>query len=93
MTTKKVIRFLKEHRVKEKDYFEEVFSSGNYREQDTQLEKDYTLEDGWFNTTVDEQHDYTFIGVWDKYDNYIDGNYITFAMYERLLNEYGKESE
>lgn len=29
----------------------------------------------------------------DKYDNYIDGNYITFKMYQRLLNEYRKESE
>lgn len=91
MTTKDIIRFLRKHKAKAKDYFEEMFSSGNYREQDTQLEKDYTLEDGWFNTTVDEQHNYVFIGVWDEYDNFIDGNYITFAMYERLLNEYKKE--
>ena len=93
MTTKMVIRFLKEHKMKQKDYFEEVFSLGNYHYQDTQLEENYQLDDGWFSIIVDKQHDYAFIGVWDKYDNYIDGNYITFAMYERLLNEYRKESE
>lgn len=92
MTTKKVIRFLKEHKVKEKDYFLEIFSSGNYHYQDTQLEENYQLDDGWFSTTVDEQHNYAYIGVWDNYDNHIDGFCITFAMYERLLNEYKKES-
>ena len=91
MTTKDVIRFLKRHKAKAKDYFEEVFSSGNYNYQDTQLEGSYQLVDGYFSTTVDEQHNYTYIDVWDEYDNFIDGYYITFAMYERLLNEYKKE--
>lgn len=91
MTTKKVIRFLKEHKVKQKDYFEEVFTLGNYHYQNTRLEENYQLDDGYFSTTVDEQHNYTYIEVWDEYDNFIDGYYITFAMYERLLNEYKKE--
>lgn len=86
-----IVSFLKKHKVKEQDYFDEYFEMGHYSTQDTRLEATYGLADGYFTTIVLDDHSYAYIDVFnDNLDQVYDG-YITFNMYKRLLTKYNKK--
>lgn len=88
-----VINFLKNRKVKEKEEFEEIFALGNYPQQDTNLEKDYKLEDGFFFTLVSKDDDYAYISVFDEEEDEIFDGYFTYNSYAKLLDIYEKTNK
>ena len=88
-----VINFLKNRKVKEKEEFEEIFALGNYPQQDTNLEKTYKLEDGFFFTLVSKDDDYAYISVFDEEEDEIFDGYFTYNSYAKLLDIYEKTNK
>ena len=88
-----VINFLKNRKVKEKEEFEEIFALGNYPQQDTNIEKDYKLEDGFFFTLVSKDDDYAYISVIDEEEDEIFDGYFTYNSYAKLLDIYEKTNK
>lgn len=77
--------YLERNEVKEKDYFKEVFSFGNYGEQDQDEEENINVENGSVLIIVDKDHEYAYISVSDENnEEYADG-YLTYNKANELI--------
>lgn len=84
MKIKDVKKILEKKEVEEKDWFSEYFNLGNYSYQDTNLEKDYSIEDGSVFTIVDKEHEYAYISILDKDEMQVYDCYVTYETYNQI---------
>lgn len=87
MYKEEVKKYLEENKIEQKNWFKDVFSLGNYHDQDQDEEETISLRDGSVFIVVDKNHEHAYVSISDENNMEYTDAYLTYAKANKLINK------